>query len=139
MDSSTNTAKIVEKESGGEDAFLRAAKAEPAPLRSKYISSSTVDVGEGVKFAVDALEIVEDRFEKDGGKVAEIRATVIENRAAGLINDGELTITCKSVRLEQLANELGLYEIPGAVVTLLRAEDVGKRVEWRLVIEGPPS
>jgi hypothetical protein len=135
-----STAKeIVEKESGGEDAFLRAARTEPAPLKSRYVSSGTIDVGEGVKFAIDALEIVEDRFESDGSKVAEIRATVVESRAAGVVDDGELTITCKSVRLEQLANELGLYAIPGAVVTLLRAEDVGKRVEWHWVIEGPPA
>jgi hypothetical protein len=66
MNDSTNATKIVEQESGGEDAFLRAARTEPAPLKSKYVSSSTVAVGEGVKFAVDALEIVEDRFEKDG-------------------------------------------------------------------------
>jgi hypothetical protein len=135
----TSTKKIVEKESGGDDAFARAAKAEPAPLKSRYISSGTVEIGEGVKFAIDALEIVEDRFESDGSKVAEIRATVVESRAAGVIDDGEITITCKSLRLEQLANELGLYEIPGAVVTLLRSEDVGKRVEWHWVIEGPPS
>jgi hypothetical protein len=137
---SMSTAKeIVEKESRGEDAFTRAARTEPAPLKSRYVSSGTVAVGEGVKFAVDALEIVEDRFESDGSKVAEIRATVVESRAKGVVGDGELTITCKSVRLEQLANELGLYEIPGAVVTLLRAEDVGKRVEWHWIIEGPPS
>ena len=134
-----STKKIVEKESSADDAFTRAAKAEPAPLKSRYVSSGTVEVGEGVKLAIDALEIVEDRFEKDGSKVAEIRATVVENRAAGLIDDGQLTITAKSVRLEQLANELGLYEVPGAVVTLLRAEDVGKRVEWHWVIEGSMS
>jgi hypothetical protein len=135
----SNAKEIVEKESGKDDAFERAAKAEPAPLRSRYISSGTVEVGEGVEFVVDALEIVEDRFESDGSKVAEIRATVVESRAVGVVDDGAITITCKSVRLEQLANELGLYAIPGAVVTLLRAEDEGKRVEWRWVIEGQPS
>jgi hypothetical protein len=135
----SSTEHIVEVESGAEDAFVRAARAEPAPLKSRYISSGTVEIGEGVKFTVDALEVVEDRFESDGSKVAEIRATVVESRAAGVVDDGQLTVTCKSLRLEQLANELGLYEIPGAVVTLLRAEDVGKRVEWHWVIEGPPS
>jgi hypothetical protein len=134
----TSTKDIIEQESGADDAFDRAARAEPPALKSRYVGSTTVAVGEGVKFAVDSLEIIEDRFNKDA-KVAEIKATIVENRAAGLIDDGELTVTCGSARLEQLSNELGLYEIPGAVVTLLRMPDEGKRIEWNWLIEGPPS
>jgi hypothetical protein len=131
--------RIIEQESGGEDAFARAAKAEPPPLKSRFVSTGTVGVGEGVQFELTTFELVADRFSGDAdAKVAEMRGRVIENRATGLVDEGEITITCKAVRLEQFANDVGRRAvIPSAVITLTRGVDEGRAAGWRWTIEEP--
>jgi hypothetical protein len=131
--------QIIKAESGGEDAFARAAKTEPPALKSRFVSTGSVEVGEGVRFELGSLEIVADRFSGDDDlKVVEIKGQVIENRAAGLVDEGEITITCKAVRLEQFANAVGKEAvIPGAAITLMRGEDEGRAAGWRWMIEEP--
>jgi hypothetical protein len=137
----TATKKIVEKESGADGAFDRAAKAEPPSLKSRFVSTGSVEIGEGVQFELTSFELVADRFSGDGdAKVAEIKGQLIESRAEGLVDEGGITITCEAVRLEQFANEVGATAvIPGAVITLLRGEDEGKAAGWRWIIEPPPG
>jgi hypothetical protein len=137
----SDTRKIVEAESGADGAFDRAAKAEPPPLKSRFVSTGSIEIGEGVQFELSSLELVVDRFSGDAdAKVAEITGQVIESRAEGLVDEGEITVTCKAVRLEQFANEVGRTAvIPGAVITLLRGEDEGRAAGWRWIIEPPPG
>jgi len=135
----TKTKEIVEKESGSDGAFARAAKAEPPPLKSRFVSTGSVEIGEGVQFELSSFELVVDRFSGDAdAKVIEIKGQVLESHAEGLVDEGEITVTCKAVRLEQFGNEVGARAVlPGAVITLVRGEDEGKAAGWRWIIEPP--
>jgi hypothetical protein len=105
----------------------------PAEMPAKYVSSSTVDVGEGIRFAVTRFEVIPDRFsEDDEGKVGEITGDVLESRAHRFTGGQELVVTCKAARLEALANEAPNV---GDVVVLVRNEDVGKSIGWGFTIE----
>ena len=126
--------RIIETESGADDAFVRASKAEPPALKSKFVSSNHVAIGEGVKLVVDSCELVPNRFSDDDGKVIEIKGQVLESRAAGLIDSGEITVTCSSVRLEQFGNAVAAAGV-GSIATLVRGEDDGKAVGWRWFID----
>ena len=142
----SDAVKVIAAESGDEDAFLRAAKTEPEPLKSRYVSSKTVAVGEGVRFRLKSFDWVPDQYprkDNDGnvigdGKVVEITGEVIECRAAGLVEDGNVIVSCRTRRLEQMANEVGATAtVPGAVLTLVRGEDEGNATGWRWTIENP--
>lgn len=137
----TKTKGIIEKEGGTDDAFARAAKTEPPPLKSRFVSTGSVEVGEGVRFELTMFELVPDKFSGNAdAKVAEMKGEVLESHAQGLVDEGEITITCKAVRLEQFANDVGANAvIPGAVITLVRGEDEGKTAGWRWLIEPPPG
>jgi len=132
-------AKVVATESGGADAFGRAARADLPPLKSGFVSTGSVEIGEWIQFELTSLEVVADKFSGDAdAKVIEIKGQVIENRAKGLIDEGEVTITCKARRLEQFGNAVGVEaEIPGGVITLVRGEDEGKTAGWRWTIDPP--
>ena len=82
---------------------------------------------------------VADRFSGDAdAKVVEIKGQVLESHAEGLVDEGEITVTCKAVRLQQFANAVGATAvIPGAVITLVRGEDEGKAAGWRWIVEPP--
>lgn len=114
-----------------QDPFDEAAAAE-VELPSKYVSSTTVAVGEGLRFEVTRFEVVPDRFADDDRKVGEITADVLESRAARFRDGQEIVITCKPVALEQLANE---GPAVGDVITLVRGEDIGKATGWRFTVE----
>jgi hypothetical protein len=119
------------------DSFAVAGNTEPPALKSRYVSTRSVGVGEGVRFEVRKLEVVSDRFANDSdAKVIEIEGEILESRSAGLEEHGVVVITCKAVRLEQMGNDIAKNaEVPGAIVTLVRGEDEGKAAGWRWVIE----
>jgi hypothetical protein len=122
------------------DAFDRAASTEPPPLKSRFISTGSVGVGEGIQFELTSIELVPDRFAADAdAKVFEITGEVIESRADGLVIEGPVVITAKAIRLAQFAEEVRERAVPGSVITLRRGEDEGKAAGWRWVIEPPPG
>jgi hypothetical protein len=122
--------------SGGDDAFDRAAKSEPPPIKSRFVSTGTVAVGEGVKFELSAAEVIPDPY-NDGAKIIEGKGQVIESRAQGLVDEGEITVSCRAARLEQFGNDVMERGVPGSVITLIRGVDENKRAGWRWEIAPP--
>jgi hypothetical protein len=107
---------------------------EEKPLPARFVSSSTVSEGEGLKFVVDRFELVSDQYAKEDEeprKFGEIEGTVLESRASRFEAAQGITVTCRSLRLEQLANEVP--EI-GDVILLIHGGFVGKVVNWKFEI-----
>jgi hypothetical protein len=118
------------------DLFGKAGK--PAEVPAKFVSTTTVDVDEGLMFAVTRFEVVPDRFASDDDprKIGEITGDVIETRAHRFVVGQQAVVACRSARLEALANEApGI----GDVVILVRNEDVGKSAGWGYAIERAPE
>ena len=139
VEKNLSTEQIAERESGGPDAFDLAASSEPPPIKSKYVSTSTVAVGEGVRFRFTKIDKVVPFGQSNADeteKLLEVSGEIVENRAKGLIDGGTLTITCSALRLRQMGTEL-LGALPDSIVTLVRGEDEGKSAGWRWRIERP--
>src|SRR5262249_1752284 len=112
-----------------------ASASTPAALPARYVSTTTVDVGEGLRLEVTRFEVVPDRFATDGEepkKFGEITGIVLESGAPRFADGQECVVTCRNRRLEALANEVP--EV-GNAVTIVRNEDVGKTAGWGYRIE----
>ena len=132
----TRSKRTTEKESGGADDFALAASTEPPTLKSRFVSTETVGIGDGVSFELASVEMVPDRF-NEGSKILEVKGHVIESRADGLVDEGEVTVACRAARLEQFGNAVAADGLPGSRVTLVRGEDEGKKAGWRWTIAPP--
>jgi hypothetical protein len=113
------------------DSWQAAKQSEDVEFKSGYISSKTVDEGEGLRFVVEKFEVIPDTF-NEGRKVGEIKGTILESRAHRFEDGAEITIGCRSVGLERLANQA---PEPGDVMTLLHDGFVGKPVNWKFSID----
>jgi hypothetical protein len=104
-------------------------------LPARFVSSSTVDEGEGLRIEVMRFDLVADKFadaDEEPRKFGEITGDVLESRADRFTDGQEVVLTCRSVRLEQLANE---HPGPGDTVTLIHGGFLGKVVDWKYSIQ----